>query len=90
MLSRSERLDNVVLANKIEKAIDKINGGAFELSKEVLSKLKAKGISDDEIKLFVKDVKGNPEMLKLIKTDADDVVDSWLLLTERKLPICTK
>ncbi|WP_375604926.1 hypothetical protein [Flavobacterium davisii] len=52
--------------------------------------MKAKGISEDEIKLFVKDVAGNTEMLKLIKTDADDVIDSWLLLTERKLPICTK
>ncbi|MFK7002156.1 hypothetical protein V3470_14540, partial [Flavobacterium oreochromis] len=89
-LSVFAKMDNLALASKIEKAIDKINGGVFELSSEVLSKLKAKGISDDEIKLFIKDVTGNPDILKLIKTDADDVIDSWLLLTERKLPICTK
>ncbi|MFS1520866.1 fibronectin type III domain-containing protein [Flavobacterium covae] len=89
-LSVFSKMDNFVLATKIEKAIDKINGGVFELSSEVLSKLKAKGISENEIKLFVKDITGNSEMLKLIKTDADDVIDSWLLLTERKLPICTK
>ncbi|MFK7061506.1 hypothetical protein V3Q90_15415 [Flavobacterium oreochromis] len=46
--------------------------------------------SEDGIKMFIKDVTSNPEILKLIKTDADDVIDSWLLLTEKKLPICTK